>query len=144
MARVYGKLTDFGLDPIDTYRPRVIFTPSRVGTFSDRLMITRPRTAVPTEDGSFAVDLVPTPRIRPLVHYNVKVTWLDPNAGFERVDQVLAPMSVPEDGGSISDLLSLPADNPSLWAFQPDEPDPWSVGLVWVNTESGDIRKRTA
>lgn len=144
MARVFGKLTDFGLDPISQHQPRVVFTPSANGTYNDRLLSKRPRTAVPTDDGSFSVDLAPTTRITPLVHYNVSITYLDANAGYERREYVLGGMSVPDQGGSISDLLEQPADNPSLWAFQPDEPNPWPVGLVWVNTDTGDIRKRTA
>ena len=144
MARVYGQLTDFGLDPISMHQPRIIFTPSSVGVVGDKLLATRPRTAVPTSDGYFSVDLAPTTRVQPLVHYKIRIEWLDAEAGYMRDDYVQHGMSVPDDGGSISELLSVPADNPALWAFQPDEPDPWPVGLVWVNTETGDIRKRTA
>ena len=144
MAVVYGKLTDFGLDPISTHQPRVVFTPSDNGVFDGRLLATRPRTAIPDADGNFSVDLAPTTLVRPLVHYDIKILWLSVPGNLKSADHLAARLSVPEQGGSIADLLAVPADNPYMWAFQPTQPDPWPVGLIWVNTDTGDIRRRTA
>jgi len=144
MALVYGQLTDFGLDPINLHQPRVIFTPSANGVLDGRLLSRRPRTSIPDENGGFSVNLAPTTRVRPLVHYDIEIVWLDANSGIASRDFVASKLSVPDEGGSISELLSVPVDNPWLLAFQPNQPSPWPVGLVWVNSETGDITRRTA
>jgi hypothetical protein len=67
----------------------------------------------------------------PLVFYSIEITWID-QSGRDGHDFVTTKLSVPESGGSISELLAVPVDNPGLWPSNPTNPRPGQ----WVSSGS--------
>lgn len=144
MALVTGTLTDFNLASLSDLNVRMVFTPSGTGLVGTKIFAPRPISVVPNSAGAFAVELVPTVNLTPACWYELRIEWAEPGGGYSAADFPDFKLSVPLEGGIISELVNTPITNAYMVAWQPNEPDPWPVGLTWANTASGDIIRRDA
>ena len=144
MPTVTGNLSDFGLQSLAAYSPEVRFVPSSVAVEGPRLLATRPVVATPDARGFFAVTLASNEAMTPATWYELQIVWLEPGdgSGYAAADFPDLRLHVPITGGAIANLLRVPATNALLVAFQPTEPDPWPVGLTWVNSVTGDLIRK--
>jgi hypothetical protein len=145
MATVTGTLSDFGYASLAPYQPVVTFTPTGPGVQGGRLLAAKPVSLSPgAGTGYFEVDLAPTEGIVPETWYQISISWLDTNAGWIEKNFVGTKLEVPELGGPIGYLVKSPPTPPPFVAWQPTAPDPWPIGLVWVNSITGDVNRRVS
>jgi hypothetical protein len=142
MPTVTGTLADFNLQALTGLRPKIIFRPNRSALSPTRLYVARPIEVTPADDGSFSVELVPTQLLEPAAWYTIEIRWQEPSGRELGRDYPDWRVFVTAEGGTLSGLISTPADNTLLVAWQPNQPDPWPSGLVWVNTITGDVVRK--
>lgn len=144
MAKVTGKLTDFGLSVMPGSDPRISFqfrtTESLTsGVAGTSVLANRPVVVSSQSNGYFEADLTPTDRISPAGFYVVTVGWRDE---LRRPQREVMPwrLYVPAAGGVLADLLRVPA-NPSLVFTGPTPPANPSPGSWWLNPGSGELKE---
>lgn len=140
MAFVTGKLNDFGLDTLTAFHPEIVFTPSGPAIGPTVLFATRPIVAIPAADGTFSVDLSPTEDIRPDRWYAISIRWLDSAGGYIAVDFPDWQLRVPPAGGTLSDILNVPANPAQVWVFETPPANP-TPGTWWLNPTTGDLNE---
>lgn len=138
-----GSYVDCGLEALAAYQPKLEFVLSKESFSTDgRLLSTRPVVVVPaTGSGAFVVQLVPNDLIRGDTTYLIRATYLDAAGNFTSID--LFSFFARSSGGSITDMMPN-GFRPSLVYWQPEEPDPWPIGAIWVDSDTDDVRRRTA
>jgi len=137
MAKIWGTLLDFSLDPLSPYSPRLYLVPSEASTAGTLLLSSRPFPVGVADDGSFSVDVKPTDDIMPPAWYTVRVEWMDASGGFIGVDQWDYKINVPAEGGAIGDLMETPA-NPSRTWVGVDPPPNVAPGTWWLQVNPDD------
>ncbi|WIB16282.1 hypothetical protein DEJ34_03875 [Curtobacterium sp. MCPF17_050] len=138
MPAVTGTLRDFNIQSLAAFSPRIIFTPSGVAVSETRLYSTKPVVVVPNLGGDFEVFLQATEDVDPAVWYTIRIEWLDSDKGYVGVDLVEWKLFVPSDGGSIGDLLRVPASAVRVWVGlePPAYPSP---GTLWLLMNPDDV-----
>lgn len=142
MALVTGTLSDFNLASLASLNVRMVFTPSGTGLSSSRIMAPRPISVVPNPSGSFSVELAPTVSLTPACWYELRIEWAEPGGGYSAADFPDFRIVVTVEGGPLINMIDVPVTNAYMVAWQETAPDPWPVGLTWVNTITGDINRR--
>lgn len=148
MAIVTGSVDDFGPAGISAADGVTLsFIPSGPaiqqppqGQGSSVLLLSRKVDVIPAADRSFAVDLVPTVDVQPSSWYAISLHWLN-GAGIPvGADFPDWRLYVPEEGGDLSDLMSVPANPVWVWTGTepPTNPTP---GTWWLNPETGDLNE---
>lgn len=125
MARVYGDLSDFGLQALS--RPTVLFTPTGPGVKAGKLLSTTPVPAIVASSGAFMVDLEPTDGVVPEVFYTVSIEHLQPGGQFTHFDLVGLQFHVSVAGGRIGELPGVPL-SPYFVLVSLDPPPPGYKG----------------
>lgn len=140
MALVTGTLSDFGLEPMTSLEPEIIFRPSDVGVVSGRLLATKPIRVRPFTSGYFQVELTSTDYVEPASWYTVEIRWLDFEGGYAAVDFVDWKLFVPQEGGAIGDLLESPV-NPAMVYVSLTPPTAGSLprGTWWLESNPDNI-----
>lgn len=139
MAVISGNLTDFSLDALAPYSPRLTFIPSQPATAGGRLFATKPFSVrVDSTTGAFSVDVQPTDNLIPAAYYTIRVDWLDSDGGFVGVDFPDWRITVPAAGGAIGDLLASPVEPSLVWVglTAPRDPVP---GTWWLKSNPNDL-----
>lgn len=138
MPTVTGTLRDFKLDTLNSLSPRIVFTASEPAVTSNAILSTRPIVVIPNAAGGFTVELQSTDSVRPLIHYNVRVEWLESDGGYVGVDLLGWPLFVPAEGGSIGDLVSTSSIPAQVWVGLTPPPPPVTPGTWWLETNPDD------
>lgn len=150
MATYTFKLLDFGLAPLTTLVPRVVFTADSPAFSGENAHVTRRVEATLATDGSGSVELVPSVNTTPHVTYTMRIEWLDPNAfgpnhGYIGMD-VIGGLVAALGGGRVSDMTGIPITR--FWAGPADPNNPTmplgitpEAGLWWLNTVTGDLKE---
>lgn len=138
MAKVTGKLTDFGYDPLRSNTPRIFFRHRQPGVNRTTVMVTKPVEAATDRDGLFEINLAPSATIAPAGYYEITVEWLDRD-GRKWTEVLPWHLFVPADGGSLADLLRVPQNPALVWTGEEPPRDP-SPGSWWQNFD-GDIKE---
>lgn len=139
MPLVNGTLTDFGLDPLATYAPRLTFRAAAPGTDGLGIYTTRPVEVVPAANGYFEVDLIATDALAAANYYNVQVHWTDVDpTRKDRTETLPWRLHVPPEGGALGDLLAAPASPGNVWVGA-DAPESPSAGTWWLDPETGEL-----
>lgn len=138
-----GNYVDCGLGALAAFQPKLEFILSKESFSTDgQLLSTRPVSVTPaTGDGAFTVFLVPNDLIQGDTTYKIRATYLDAASNFTSLD--LFSFYARSSGGKVTDMLPV-GFTPSLVFWQPEEPDPWPVGAIWVNSITDDVQRRTA
>lgn len=144
MPNVTGTLRDFNITTLAAYSPRIIFTASSAATSPTRLYSTKPIVVTPNLAGDFEVFLQATDTLNPSVWYTIRVEWLDSDGGYVGVDLLEWKLFVTDDGGSIGDLLAVPANPAQVWIGLEPPPHP-TPGLWWLqaNPDNPDDPRNT-
>lgn len=108
MARVYGTLTDFGLQALIGRAPKVTFVPSGPGVRARQLFSSTPVEATVLADGSWSVELTPTDGVVPETWYSIRIEHLNPGGEYTHFDVLDWRVYVPADGGPIGGLPGVP------------------------------------
>lgn len=142
MARITGTAGDCNLAAVESFGLELIFTLSAPAVSGSSLRITRPIVVPVLDDGSWLVTIPDTETMQQARYYTMQAQWLDPVQGMGRVDFPDFELRVPVGGGAFSELVSGSMNNPLMVFWQTEEPDPWPVGAVFINTNSGDIYRK--
>lgn len=144
MPLVYGKLTDFGLDPLTVDEPIITFRASSAAVAGINVLSARHAVDVkPKASGDFIADLVSTWTLAPSsTHYTVEISYRDPKLA-RRVSEILPwRLFVPAEGGPLGDLLRV-ASNPALVWTGGQPPLLPSPGTWWLDPATGDLSERS-
>lgn len=142
MAKVTGKLTDFGLDAMLGKDPQLVFQfVSAAGDTSAiagvSVLANRPVVVAPQYNGFFEADLTPTDKISPAGHYRISVRWRDETRRWQ-ANVLPWQLLVPAAGGVLADLLRVPS-NPALVFTGPTPPPNPAPGSWWLDPASADL-----
>ena len=138
MATVTGTLTDFGLNNLFSFSPRLFFTPSTVGVLNGQVFATKPVRATIFEDASFSVELQPTEALLNDVYYSVSISYLNTGGTYISLDLPEWKVRVPDEGGPIGELITA-AVNPRLTWVDEDPPIAPTAGQLWLVPSTGDL-----
>jgi hypothetical protein len=139
MANVTGTLTDFGLNSLSAFSPRILFIPSGPAVSGASLFSDKPLIVVPAADGSFYINLQPTDALMPNVYYTVRIEWLDSSNSYVGVDAITWPLYVPSGGGSIGDLIRVPMNPALVWVdLAPPTEGTETPGSWWLQLNPDD------
>lgn len=150
MALYTFTLTDFGLEPLTAFAPKMVFTADQPASSGGNVLVTRSIEAPVAADGTGSVELVPSVNTTPNVTYSMRVEWLDPDVfgpdqGYIGMD-VISGIVTALGGGLIAEMGGIPITR--FWSGPPDPNDstmPLGVtpeaGLWWLNTDTGDLKE---
>lgn len=138
MAKVTGVLSDYKIGHLVGLHPALHFQPSGAavgvtGVFAPETVVVQV-----SATGRFEAELQPTTTLRPSAYYTVAVRW-----GAGRSATLPWKLSVPAAGGALADLLKVPANPGAAWADTTPPPEP-TVGLWWLNPDTGDLKEWSA
>ncbi len=144
MARYTGTLTDCGLASLTPFKPILKFVLIPEASFAlvgNQLLTTRPVQVTPGTTGAFSVELVPNDEIRGNTKYLVRAEWLDP-AGVAPTSLDVFEFFARAGGGDITEMAAAGPGMPAQVFWQSEQPDPWPPGWIWVNSVTGDVKRR--
>lgn len=111
MAVMTGSLRDFAYRRMNFYNPRIIFTPSGVGTRGEFLIASEPVVVTPDEQGEFTVNLEPTQGVVPQIWYRITIEWSDAAGNFQKQDNPDWVLVVPFAGGRVAQNIAVVTPN---------------------------------
>jgi hypothetical protein len=138
MPTVTGTLRDFNITTLAAHSPRIIFTASGVAFSPTRIYSTIPIVVTPDLAGDFSVFLQATEDVDPAIWYTIRIEWLDSDGGYVGVDLVEWKLFVPSAGGSIGDLMEVPANGVRIWV-DIDPPKYPSPGTLWLKVNPDNV-----
>ncbi len=142
MAVYTGTLVDCGLASLAPYAPQLEFILSQesFALSTNHVLTRRPVRVTPASNGSFTVNLVPNDDIQGSTTYLMRAVWLDSAGSFTSLD--LYEIYARTGGGPITNMQAASgAWNPAQVFWQPDQPNPWPRGWIWINSENGDVKR---
>ncbi|RLP70858.1 hypothetical protein D9V30_00015 [Mycetocola reblochoni] len=149
MATYTGTLTDCGFSAALS-SPRVLFIPgdsaAGISKQAGRVIATKPVQATLSADGSFSVNVVSSEELigarESTVPYTVRVEWLDQAGQYVGLDvyQVMLRAA----GGRVADMVDPRLSQPAHVIVSEVEPAVWPVGWVWVDSYTGDARRKVS
>jgi len=147
MPILTGLVANFRKQTMAAYSVEIWFTPSGPGVGATGGMIAaQPVIVVPDPDGTFSIDLQQTATLRPTVWFDISLRYLDAAGNYIARDDIPGRLDVGTLGGVLTDFISS-TNQPipgHLVEWGPTAPDPWPIGLVWADTSTGDIKRKTA
>lgn len=140
-----GTVADFGQHAFPGLTP-MLWVIAAGDAFGPAGLLSRVR--IPVEpaapDGAFQVSLVASPDVSPPTDYEIVCEWFEthPLEGWVKRGQSSWRFTALRGGGAISGMAVTAGWSPAHVFWQPQEPDPWPVGWIWVNSLTGRVQQK--
>lgn len=142
MPKVTGRLTDVSADPMRDAEPTLIFEYTSAAVAGSSVLAPRPVVVAPAWNGYFEVNLTDSAKILPGGHYTLTIEWRDARTRQLHRSRMPWELHVPAAGGTLAELLRLPANAANVWTGTTPPKNPVR-GLWWLNPETGDLKEWT-
>lgn len=141
MAIITGTLVDVGLDPVTARYPELVWVPSApTTTLNGQLVTAVPVETIPSSNGTWTAELISTNETSPPITYSLRIRLLDPASGYVWMDFPDWKISVPWEGGNLSDLIGAPLATGVVWEVEGDTvPESARAGDLLLNTLTSDL-----
>jgi len=145
MSQINGDVRDTGYQSLYGVAVVLKWTLNEPASTTNGLVVASfTRTITPGTTGAVSWQTVSTDLMHQDAYYTVQIAALNPTAGLPDMDFPEWRIKVPEGTHNLADLIRAAngGRNPLLWYWQPEIPDSWPIGAVWVNSVTGDVNQK--